>query len=203
MPDGSSSPPGDGAKGPPKRRPSPILIPGKKEPAHQGPVRKWLRDHLSSSTSEPGPKSKPAPDPVPAGTSQSTTGRAGRDPGTPQELEPQRATTQMLPGRLQPLDAGVIQQTVRFLRTPGEIPRFTLGWEFGDPHAHVTLDHPSIQPRHARMTYEDGSWVIESLDEHHPVMVNGEAVPAGADPVLLKNGDEVRIGEAVFGFLLP
>jgi pSer/pThr/pTyr-binding forkhead associated (FHA) protein len=93
-----------------------------------------------------------------------------------------------------------VQQEVRFLRAPGEAQEVTLGWDLGDPPHHIMLDHPSIQPRHARMRYLEGQWWIESLAEYHPVEVNDVPLHLGDEPALLQNGDQVRLGEALFRF---
>ncbi len=115
-----------------------------------------------------------------------------------------RATVQLLPGRLEPLIPEVIQQEVRFQKdnSPGE-QEITLGWEMGEPPHHVQLDHPSIQPLHAKMTFQQGRWMIESLVPDDPVEVNGTPVPAPSGPYLLASGDQVRIGEALFRFHFP
>jgi len=114
-----------------------------------------------------------------------------------------QGTVHMLPGRLEPLIPEVIQQEVRFQMAPSEDQEVTLGWELGDPPHHVTLDHPSIQPLHAKMTYQKGNWMIESLAPHDPVEINGTPVPSSAGPYLLATGDQVRIGEALFRFISP
>jgi hypothetical protein len=122
---------------------------------------------------------------------------------SPEAAPGNRATVQMLPGRLEPLLPEVIQQEIRFQRGPGLEQEVTLGWELGEPPHHVTLDHPSIQPLHAKMTFQKGNWMIESLATNDPVEINGTAVPVSAGPYLLATGDQVRIGEALFRFFLP
>jgi len=111
----------------------------------------------------------------------------------------------MLPGRLQPLNPEVIQQEVRFLRAaePKDAQVVTLGWDMGTPPGHVTLDHPSIQPFHARMTYQGGHWMIETLATADPVEINGHLLLAEGVPYLLSSGDRIRIGKALFRFLNP
>jgi len=109
----------------------------------------------------------------------------------------------MLPGRLEPLDPGAIQQEIRFIRTgPGE-HYVTLGWNLGEPPEHVTLNHSSIQPIHARMIYREGEWWIENLAPHDPVVINGAVLRLEAPPRKLANGDRIRIGAVVFRFHLP
>ncbi|MFC1662138.1 FHA domain-containing protein, partial [Gemmatimonadota bacterium] len=130
------------------------------------------------------------------------TGREGDiDPGADVDIGPvQRATLQMLPGRLEPLNKDVIQQEVRFLRAKGEAQEVTLGWDLRPPPGHVTLDHPSIQPLHAKMAFREGGWWIQSLSEYYPVEVNDVPLQLSEDPVRLENGDRIRFGEAVFRF---
>lgn len=114
-----------------------------------------------------------------------------------------RLTLQLLPGRLQPLDHQVIRQEVRFLRSGPREAEVTLGWAEGEPPRHVTLDHPSLQPMHARMRFHDGRWSIESLSPRDPVWVNGAALPVGAEPHALEGGEHVRMGDVEFRFLWP
>ena len=115
----------------------------------------------------------------------------------------QRATLQMLPGRLLPVNAKVVQQEIRFLRSPRPEQSVTLGWEQGEPPDHITLHHPSIQLRHARMEYRKGHWWIQSLVSDDPVLLNGSALDATEGRRHLKNGDLVRLGQAEFRFLMP
>jgi hypothetical protein len=115
----------------------------------------------------------------------------------------QRATTQLLPGRLEPEDPDVFQQEIRFIRLPGEAQVVTLGWKMGEPPGHITLNHRSVEPLHARMNYRDGSWYIESLALFDPLEINRKTLKVEADPRLLQNGDRVRIGDIVFHFFFP
>lgn len=175
----------------------------KKAPRRRGTRRK------SSGETPPllfGPGSKTTDQERPS--SRSTAGKDAAGPTRlssghwidPNEMPVQRTTLKMLPGRLEPLDTAVIQQEVRFLSGPGPIHEVTLGWDLGDPPRHVMLDHPSIQPKHAKMTYWDGRWWIESLSEFYPVEVNGEPLHLSEKPVPLKDGDLVRLGDAIFRY---
>lgn len=136
----------------------------------------------------------------------------GAEVSTPPEISPPsnrgpgplyRATLQLLPGRLRPLDPDIVREEIRFVRPPGEVATVTLGWAEGEPPEHVTVNHPTVQDRHARMSFVERRWLIESLVAAHPVRVNGEALPAGAAPRVLQSGDEVRLGDATFHFLMP
>ena len=196
------SPPGGPGRGRRPKRPSPILIPGRREPSVLRRLGNWLRRLFGSSRVKqvretplpPPPPTPPDPSPIEESEPEFTDAVAEAPP---------RATIQMLPGRLEPLIPEVIQQEVRFQRAPGEEQEVTLGWELGDPPHHVTLDHPSIQPLHAKMTYQKGRWMIESQAPNDPVEINGTAVPPSAGPYLLAAGDQVRIGEALFRFFMP
>lgn len=114
-----------------------------------------------------------------------------------------RATLQLLPGRLRPLDPDIVREEIRFVRPTGGEAAVTLGWAEGEPPEHITVNHPSVQDRHARMSFVNRQWFIESLVAPHPVRVNEEPVPAGAEPRELQSGDEVRLGDASFHFLMP
>lgn len=114
-----------------------------------------------------------------------------------------RATLQLLPGRLRPLDPDVVREEIRFVRPTGRDAVVTLGWADDEPPDHITLNHPSVQDRHARMSYEDRRWRIESLVAQHPVRVNGISLSVGSEAHELQSGDEVRLGDARFHFLMP
>lgn len=118
----------------------------------------------------------------------------------PDALE--RATLQMLPGRLEPLSPALAGQQVRFLKGPGKEQEVTIGRGPGEPPSHVTLDHRSLREAHARMLHRDGQWFVTSSDAADPVFLNGEEVPV-ADPYLLEDGDVLRFGELEFRFRWP
>lgn len=212
--------PASGAESRSARRPSPILVPGKEKPSLVGKIRDWLRalpgighkpsapppDAPAIPTSEPRKSGAPEPEATGAASNPEVSEGQPEDSSAslPTIATPShRTTVQMLPGRLEPLLPEVIQQEVRFQRAPGIEQEVTLGWELGEPPHHVTLDHPSIQPLHAKMTFQNGNWMIESLATNDPVEINGTPVSASAGPYLLATGDQVRIGEALFRFFLP
>jgi len=174
------------------RRPSPILLPEGPDPGRPRGVVEWLRGLLKRKRPEAGEARQEDGEGEERDASLNASHRS-----------PQRDTIQLLPGRLEPLLPEVIQQEVRFQRASSSQQEVTLGWELGEPPHHVTLDHPSIQPLHAKMTYQNGRWMIESLAPHDPVEVNGTPVPSAGGPYLLANGDQIRIGEALFRFHQP
>ena len=178
------------------KRPSPILLKDDPKPTSRDRIREWIRRIMGRSTPDLTDRLQKV--------LEEEGDESPRGGETYEDGLPHQATVQLLPGRLEPLIPEVIQQEVRFQRdnNPGE-QEITLGWEMGDPPHHVTLDHPSIQPLHARMTFQKGSWMVESLVPSDPVEVNGTPVLTSSGPYLLATGDQIRIGEALFRFHLP
>jgi len=188
MPKGSK--PGAGGPSAPAKKPFPIVVPsGQKHPAGTR-VGRWMRDLLPTPALPPEPEGQKGADQRP---------RAPEASYGPI----QRATIQLLPGRLEPEDALIIQQELRFVRLPHQEHVVTLGWNIGEPPGHITLNHSSVQPMHARMTYRDGGWWIECLSRTDPVRVNGSELRLGSEPELLADGDQVRLGAVAFRFHFP
>jgi hypothetical protein len=181
----------------PKKGGFPIVVPtGDKYPPTSR-VPQWNRDYVSSS-SPPPPSTPPAEKTQDGKTQDKFTVKPKK------AAEPvQRATTQLLPGRLEPLEPIVLQQEVRFIRGSEAEQVVTLGWDLGEPPEHVTLNHSSVQPLHARMTYRSGNWWIENLAHYHPVEVNEFPLPVDTPPRILSDGDRIRIGEILFRFCFP
>lgn len=175
----------------PAKGPFPIVVPsGDKYPSGRR-VPQWIKDYVSSSS--PPPARAPEEE-----LEKKLTARPKK------AAEPvQRATTQLLPGRLEPQEPIVLQQEVRFIRGPGREQVVTLGWNLGDPPEHVTLNHSSVQPLHARMTYREGNWWIENLAHYHPLEVNDFPLQVSGPPRILSDGDRIRIGEVLFRFCFP
>ena len=201
-----SKPPSNAPGSRPTRKVSPILIPGDHTPPEPNRLGTLIRKFFG----KPAPKARAIlmdqkGRKRPEQAEKPETDGPEPDQGLMPDEGVHRVTTELLPGRLQPLNPEVIQQEVRFLRASGGSGEqvVTLGWQMDTPPEHVQLDHPSIQPFHARMTFQKGNWMIESLSEHHPVEVNGIEVPAAGGPYLLANQDQVQIGEAAFRYLMP
>jgi hypothetical protein len=173
-----------------KRGNPPIVVPkGGKYSSRRSPLRR-IKDLFSFQPSGAETEKKAAPD------ENEPKGRSTRAPV-------ERATVHMLPGRLRPVDPEVLQQEIRFLRVAGSEQVFTLGWKIGNPPAHITLNHSSVKPLHARMTFREGSWWIESLHRLDPVTVDGDPVPFGDPPRKLEDGDAVCLGAVLFRFGFP
>ena len=68
-----------------------------------------------------------------------------------------------------------------------------------NPHADVTVSHPTVSRMHARLAIRDGRYVVEDLASSNGTFVNGEPVMPGA-PRRLDPGDSIRIGPVKFNF---
>ncbi len=51
-------------------------------------------------------------------------------------------------------------------------------------------------PRHGRIAFVDGRYVVEALSSEHPVLVNGAAIESH----VLEHRDEITCGEFVMSF---
>lgn len=174
----------------PKKNPAPIVVPrGGKHPSG-GSVKRWIREVL----------------PPPAPTAEQVPDRKAEAPekrSAPSSGPIQRATIQLLPGRLEPVDSNIIQQEIRFVRVQAKKQVVTLGWDIGEPPEHITLNHSSVEPVHAAMIYREGSWWIENRARHEPVVLNGVILRTSDLPRLLADGDRIRLGAVVFRFRFP
>lgn len=192
-----------GARRPPAPRPDPALEDPPSASA-EGAAERVRHPRRAPDREEEDSKLPPIlfpPDPEegPSPHRPSSVRLFGETP-VPDALE--RATLQMLPGRLEPLSPALAGQQVRFLKGPGKEQEVTIGRGPGELPSHVTLDHRSLREAHARMLHRDGQWFVTSSDAADPVLLNGEAVPV-ADPHLLEDGDLLRLGELEFRFRWP
>lgn len=123
------------------------------------------------------------------------------DVGNVRFHRPPEGTLQLLPGRLEILAGSRRIEEIRFVKVPGRPAAVTFGRGVGEPHTHVQLEAPTVSRLHARMSYEGGAWRIANLSGTNPVLVNGAAlsVDPAADTVL-KDGDEVAMGQVLFRF---
>lgn len=70
-----------------------------------------------------------------------------------------------------------------------------------DPLADIVVGNPDVSRRHARMVRTEKGYQLEDLGSSNGTFVNGNPISA---PVVLKNGDEVRLGPgAAFRFHQP
>jgi FHA domain len=117
-----------------------------------------------------------------------------------QEVAPAEGTLQFLPGRLEIVDGDVPGRDIRFVRTWGEIPEVTFGRVAGPPYRHVQLRSQTVSRQHARMQFIDGRWKLINLSQTNPVLVNGEPLDSAHGQRILRDGDEIEMGDVLFRF---
>jgi hypothetical protein len=117
-----------------------------------------------------------------------------------QEVAPAEGTLQFLPGRLEIVDGDVPGRDIRFVRTWGEVPEVTFGRVAGPPYRHVQLRSQTVSRQHARMQFADGRWKLINLSQTNPVVVNGEPLDTAHGQRLLRDGDEIEMGDVLFRF---
>lgn len=62
------------------------------------------------------------------------------------------------------------------------------------PSCDIVVDEPFVSANHARLTLQGPALVLEDLGSTNGTMVNGRSI---AEPVTLRDGDDVQIGDAV------
>jgi FHA domain len=115
-------------------------------------------------------------------------------------IPPMDGTLQFLPGRLEVIDGDTPGRDVRFVRTWGEVPEITFGRVTGPPYRHVQLRSQTVSRQHARMQYADGRWKMTNLSQTNPVIINGEALETAHGTRVLRDGDQIEMGEVIFRF---
>lgn len=169
----------------------------------------------------PGPVGVPAPAPAAGGAAvpQRRPASAGRrwlqpgtdglpvagggdlyDAGTVRFHMPMDGTLQLLPGRLELIQGTDRPGEIRFVRLPGREPEVTFGRRPGPPHEHIQLMSPTVSRRHARLTFDNGRWLLENLSGTNPVVLNGERLSPGGPARPLADGDRLEMGEVVFRY---
>jgi len=109
-------------------------------------------------------------------------------------------TLQFLPGRLEVVDGESPGRDIRFVRTWGEVPEITFGRVTGPPYRHVQLRSQTVSRQHARMQYVDGRWKLTNLSQTNPVLINGQALDSAHGHRVLRDGDQIEMGEVVFRY---
>jgi len=69
-------------------------------------------------------------------------------------------------------------------------------WIGGNPGNHIRISDQSIQPWHARLSWDTNGLIIQNY-ENSPVTVNRQIIPGAA---YLQHGDEVALGQAGIAF---
>ncbi len=63
-----------------------------------------------------------------------------------------------------------------------------------DPACDVCLSDPTVSAQHARLDFHDSQWWVEDLQSTNGTYVNGVDV---SQPLVVTNGDDLRIGQIV------
>jgi hypothetical protein len=138
-----------------------------------------------------------APAPAPAARANGAASSASKVVHT---VPPMDGTLQFLPGRLEVVDGESPGRDIRFVRTWGETPEITFGRVTGPPYRHVQLRSQTVSRQHARMQYVDARWKLTNLSQTNPVLINGEALDSAHGNRVLRDGDQIEMGEVVFRF---
>jgi hypothetical protein len=166
------------------------------ETRHEIPIVFQPRAHVPAVPEFPQPTRfrPPAPEPVilhPAGNNTVFAPQPAAPTGY-------QGTMQLLPGRLVITSGLNNQKEFRFVRVPGS-SGVTFGRYPGEQHTHIQVDSPTVSRKHASMRFHQGEWRITNLSSTNPVVVNGEQLPTDEERVL-KEGDQVEMGEVIFRF---
>ena len=62
------------------------------------------------------------------------------------------------------------------------------------PSSDIVVDEPYVSATHARFTLQGPALVLEDLNSTNGTLVNGHPIN---QPVTLRDGDEVQIGDAI------
>ena len=116
-------------------------------------------------------------------------------------IPPMDGTLQFLPGRLEVIEGAGPGRDIRFVRTWGEIPEITFGRVAGPPYRHIQLRSQTVSRQHARMQFVDGRWKLTNLSQTNPVIINSESLGPAHGQRILRDGDQIEMGEVVFRFL--
>jgi hypothetical protein len=110
------------------------------------------------------------------------------------------ATLQILPGRLEVLGGDAGLEEIRFVRGVGAESAITLGRSEGAPPDHVQLRSAAVSRMHVRMRFDDGRWYVTNLSQTNPALVNGVALEPDDEERLLRDGDQLELGDVVLRF---
>jgi hypothetical protein len=119
---------------------------------------------------------------------------------TVQFARPTEEAVQLLPARLEVVSGMTPQQVIRFVRVPGQPAEMILGREAASSPQQVTLTSSTVSRRHARVTYDDGRWLVTNLSRTNPVVVNDHALAEFEGPRPLLDGDRIELGDVVLRF---
>lgn len=119
---------------------------------------------------------------------------------TMQFVRPTDEAVQLLPARLEVVSGMAPQQVIRFVRVPGKPAEMILGREAASSPQQVTLSSSTVSRRHARVTWDNGRWLVANLSRTNPVVVNDHALEEFEGPRPLLDGDRIELGDVVLRF---
>jgi hypothetical protein len=119
---------------------------------------------------------------------------------TMQFVRPTDEAVQLLPARLEVVSGMTPQQVIRFVRVPGKPAEMILGREVASSPQQVTLTSSTVSRRHARVTYDNGRWLVTNLSRTNPVVVNDHTLEEFEGPRPLLDGDRIELGDVVLRF---
>jgi len=157
-------------------------------------------DHAVASSRNGNGVAGGAMDGPPNFVASATRATSGTSSKIVHTIPPLDGTLQFLPGRLEILDGDSPGRDIRFVRTWGEVPEITFGRVSGPPFRHVQLRSQTVSRQHARMQYVDGRWKMTNLSQTNPVVINGQPLDGAHGNRVLRDGDQIEMGEVVFRF---
>jgi hypothetical protein len=182
------------------------------------PLHPQFARHPEVAPQEPVAVASTAVEPAPATTTVATTpaveltlaepvtldpSPVAPDPSldeTMQFVRPTDEAVQLLPARLEVVSGMTPQQVIRFVRVPGKPAEMILGREVASSPQQVTLTSSTVSRRHARVTYDNGRWLVTNLSRTNPVVVNDHALEEFEGPRPLLDGDRIELGDVVLRF---
>jgi FHA domain-containing protein len=179
-----------------------------RRPLRREPVRDIVRGVEREGSHGPQPQHHGTNGTTPPfGTDALTPARGGETLDAPRRESvvryavPADGTLQFLPGRLEIVSGRDDGREIRFVRTAGpDANVVTFGRAEGAAYRHVQLSEPTVSRSHAQMRYDGKGWLLANLSQTNPVMLNGNEVDVAADPVVLRDGDRIEMGEVIFRF---
>jgi predicted component of type VI protein secretion system len=169
-------------------------------PPHRGAATGTLGNAWPEPLSAPDvPRSEPPR--LRLETHTDRPGSHGADPRIRRAPRPMDGTLQFLPGRFEVLAGREVGQEIRFVRQPGSPQtEITFGRQDGVAYRHVQLQEPTVSRLHAKVTLEGNDWRLTNLSSTNPANVNGTSLSVNNGSIVLRDGDRVEMGEAVFRF---
>jgi hypothetical protein len=113
---------------------------------------------------------------------------------------PPQGTLKLLPGRFVVVSGDDKIKEIRFYKIGStEESEITFGRAVGKPYSHIQLKPMTVSAKHAKLVFNAGKYTLTNFSKSNPTLVNGAVLEENGS-VVLKNGDKIEMGEAVFQF---